>query len=412
MFTFRYILLSRSASTHDTSVSPNPLASSVLTLHPSTRARLERERQMVPLSKVATCAPQFIGVVNETQYYPRRTRPFYGLTYRPFCLHAHISCKATMSKLRCYGFVTLSLLSVACVSAWTNWQLSPRMPCTSKPKMLQPHISCLQNTRAEPYLNIWKVVMGAFHTAPRKTWCSPLECSMDAHNENTVDASTHEQTELMYDGEEYVLMPIPDRGKVSSHAIHGTLFKECCIERYDVYRRKRRQRDPAEISNDTANGNATHVTNLADVVAIVAVGSDLDGHNNIVHGGIMALLIDDVLGFGYFAVLLQEDELKKDTNNDNNGTTTSALIPDVVAVTANLNINYRAPVPSNSIVVVEATLVPNEESNGTRREKNKFNWNVKVMSLDRSTTYCQATSLYVIPKRQLFSQKKNETKEH
>ena len=51
---------------------------------------------LVPLSKVATCAPQFIGVVNETQYYPRRTRPFYGLTYLlqwgPVNEHMYMMC--------------------------------------------------------------------------------------------------------------------------------------------------------------------------------------------------------------------------------------------------------------------------------------------------------------------------------
>jgi acyl-coenzyme A thioesterase PaaI-like protein len=216
-----------------------------------------------------------------------------------------------------------------------------------------------------------------------------------------------QQAELMYKGKKYVLMPIPERGTVSTHAIHGTLFKKCCIERYDVYRREQNTIKAAATttSTDTEQVVPSQVPESAgaDVVAVVTLGSNLDGHNNIVHGGVLALVIDDVLGFGYFAVLLQEDEelrLGKNTSI-NDGTTAEAFRSNVIAVTANLNINYRAPVPSNSTVVVEATLVRNVESAETRREKNKFHWNVEVVSLDCATTYCQATSLYVIPKKQL-----------
>ena len=127
----------------------------------------------------------------------------------------------------------------------------------------------------------------------------------------------------------------------------------------------------------------------------------MNGHQNIVHGGILALLIDDVLGFGYFAILLQEYESRMHRNNDSEPV--DSFDPHVVAVTANLNINYRAPVLAGSTVVVEASIVLDDESTKRRRDKHKFHWNAKVMSLDRATTFCQATSLYVIPKRQLLS---------
>lgn len=357
-------------------------------------------------STFASVTPQVVRAENEFQLFPRRSRPCFELRHlyhRVRCLRSDAWYNSAVSKIRCCCLVTMSLLSVACVSAWTVRPYSPRMSYTTG--AVQPHKA---KTWIEPYRSVWKTILGAFHVERTKTWCSPLESSMDSYNEYTDAAFTQNQSELMYNGEQYLLMPIPDRGKLSTHAIHGTLFNDCCIARYDVYRKRRKSHSTTTNTARTTNATedkSTRVTEHADVVAIVTVGSDLDGHNNIVHGGIIALVIDDVLGFGYFAVLLQEAEQQWEKNG-NNSTTTDTILHDVVAVTANLNINYRAPVPSNSTIIVEATLVPNDELAETRREKNKFYWNVRVVSLDRTTTYCQGTSLYVIPKRQLLTKQK------
>ena len=264
-------------------------------------------------------------------------------------------------------------------------------------------------------------MFGAFRTAPSMTRCQPLEYdTIDSQNNDVVDALS--EAMIHYNGEQYELMPIPDRGKVSTHAIHGTLFKESCIERYDVYRRQKLNQDHHHHHHHgTTTKTATSIDTTremkpdsstdqhADVVAIVTFGSDLDGHQNIVHGGIIALIVDDVLGFGYFAILLREHECRMMerniySNNNNSTQQEDTFDPNIVAVTANLSINYRAPVPTNTTVVVEATIVLDDETAKSRRERNKFHWNVKVTSLDRATTYCQATSLYVIPKRQILLQ--------
>lgn len=63
------------------------------------------------------------------------------------------------------------------------------------------------------------------------------------------------------------------------------------------------------------------------------VGTKLDGHDGIVHGGLLATLIDEGLtrcGFPF--------------------------LPSKYGVTANLNLNYRAPVKANSYIVLEATV--------------------------------------------------------
>jgi acyl-coenzyme A thioesterase PaaI-like protein len=185
---------------------------------------------------------------------------------------------------------------------------------------------------------------------------------------------------------QYELMIVPDRGKLETHVIYGSLLKSNCIERYDVYRARRTW--PRGGSVDAADES------IPDVVGIVTVGENLDGHSGIVHGGIIALIIDDVLGFGYYAVLM--DEL------DSLGSKNSGVVDDymdVVAVTANLNINFRAPLPSGSTFIVEATLVSDGNEFERRTNKNKFHWEVQVTTLDRSVIFCQATSLYVIPKQ-------------
>jgi acyl-coenzyme A thioesterase PaaI-like protein len=181
-------------------------------------------------------------------------------------------------------------------------------------------------------------------------------------------------------------MPIPDRAKAETHAIYGALLKANCIERYEVYRARRQSQIADAI---TASAEA-----LPNVVAVVTVGSHLDGHSQIVHGGIIALIVDDILGFGYYAVLMDE---KESLGGKNDGIINDYT--DVIAVTANLNINFRAPISSGSTFVVEASLISDIDKQERRTDQNKFHWDVQVKSPDRSLTYCQATSLFVIPKQ-------------
>ncbi|KAF5102755.1 hypothetical protein D0Z00_000247 [Geotrichum galactomycetum] len=63
------------------------------------------------------------------------------------------------------------------------------------------------------------------------------------------------------------------------------------------------------------------------------VGTKLDGHDGIVHGGLLATLIDEGLtrcGFPY--------------------------LPSKYGVTGNLNLNYRAPVRADSYIVLETSV--------------------------------------------------------
>jgi len=67
------------------------------------------------------------------------------------------------------------------------------------------------------------------------------------------------------------------------------------------------------------------------IVSVFYLGSDLSGHQGIVHGGMLATLLDEGLARCCFP-----------------------LLPNGVAVTANLNVDYRKPVPADQYVVLRA----------------------------------------------------------
>jgi acyl-coenzyme A thioesterase PaaI-like protein len=147
----------------------------------------------------------------------------------------------------------------------------------------------------------------------------------------------------------YQQMEIPDRAQVPGHALFGVLIGKDLIESYEVYKR------PQE---DTESENV--------LVVLVKFGTRLDGHSGVVHGGILSLIFDDALGFGYEALGVH------------------------MAVTANLKVDFRAPVPAGAKVRVDAQL--------EYREGRKLFWKAQMTSLDKSILYAEATSLYIVPR--------------
>ena len=67
-------------------------------------------------------------------------------------------------------------------------------------------------------------------------------------------------------------------------------------------------------------------------VMVFYLGADLCGHPGVVHGGALATIIDEGLARSCFHAL-----------------------PNKIGMTANLSINYRAPIPADSFVVLRAT---------------------------------------------------------
>lgn len=78
----------------------------------------------------------------------------------------------------------------------------------------------------------------------------------------------------------------------------------------------------------------------SELVVVYHVGDKVDGHDGIVHGGFLATLMDEGLTRCGFP-----------------------LLPNKYGVTASLEMNYRAPTPSNSYIVLKGKV---DEANGRR----------------------------------------------
>lgn len=70
------------------------------------------------------------------------------------------------------------------------------------------------------------------------------------------------------------------------------------------------------------------------LVSIFYLGDDVCGHPGVVHGGLLATILDEGLAFCCFPAL-----------------------PNKIAVTANLNIDYRKPAPAGGYFVLRAKTV-------------------------------------------------------
>ncbi|KAI1111005.1 HotDog domain-containing protein [Nemania sp. NC0429] len=108
------------------------------------------------------------------------------------------------------------------------------------------------------------------------------------------------------------------------------------------------------------------------LVAISYLGRELCGHPGIIHGGLLATMLDEGLARCCFAAL-----------------------PHKVGVTANLNVNYRAPAPADSYVVLRATT--------TRTEGRKAWVQGRIETLvgegETPVVLAEATALFVSPKQ-------------
>lgn len=177
------------------------------------------------------------------------------------------------------------------------------------------------------------------------------------------------------DDDSLELVQIPARGQVSTHAIYGNLMHATGIQAYNVYRclavkpqiRHLQQEWLKQQQQQQVADSAPLSIEPRVVQATVKLGHALDGHRGTTHGGILALLLDDFLGHAYEAM----------------------GVP--LAVTANLNIDFKAPVPTAARIQLRAHL--------TQWQGRKLYWQAQVVGEgDGSLAYCNATSLYIIPR--------------
>jgi len=97
---------------------------------------------------------------------------------------------------------------------------------------------------------------------------------------------------------------------VKDHALHDTLNGPGRVEQYDMYINKQKE----------------------ELLAVIKLGKSLNGYPGVVHGGILGLLLDN--SFGILFLNLDKP----------------------LSVTANLDINYRAPTYASTLVVLHARI--------------------------------------------------------
>jgi acyl-coenzyme A thioesterase PaaI-like protein len=110
---------------------------------------------------------------------------------------------------------------------------------------------------------------------------------------------------------------------------------------------------------------------LPRLVQIAYLGESLCGHPTIVHGGLLATLLDEGLARACFPAL-----------------------PNKVGVTASLKIDYRAPCPAGSYVVLKA-----ETTKVEGRKAWVKGW-IEQLTEDGEpgVKYCEAEALFIEPK--------------
>lgn len=159
------------------------------------------------------------------------------------------------------------------------------------------------------------------------------------------------------DSYHYEKMNHPSRTTSESHVIFGHLLQPNLLEKYHIYKR----------INHNNSSNTTNNTMQEIVVADIRLGERLDGHEGVVHGGILALLIDDTMGYAFEAMDVSH------------------------AVTANLHIDYRLPVPAGTLIVVKVYL---KEQVGR-----KLYYQAEITCpKDSKKVYAEASSLFIIPR--------------
>jgi len=157
-----------------------------------------------------------------------------------------------------------------------------------------------------------------------------------------------------------------ERPLLDSHAVFGALLDDGLIERFNVYQR---------VSATGAKQLEHSASSKREmVVADIKLGTRLNGHGGIVHGGIVSLLFDEAMGWAH-ECLEEEGVLRIDDSS-------------TIAVTANLTVDFRAPFRQDSEAVIR---VYHEETKGR-----KIFFSATLESKDGTVLFAEAKSLFIL----------------
>jgi len=105
----------------------------------------------------------------------------------------------------------------------------------------------------------------------------------------------------------------------------------------------KRESAKGQLKQRTSHGGVTQVPDNPDCVMLLSLGRPgLDGHPSVIHGGMACAILDEMMGL---CVMLHHQHVSG---------------PRDSLFTVNLNVTYRAPVPTPSDVLVRCWLVGRE----------------------------------------------------
>jgi 3'-phosphoadenosine 5'-phosphosulfate synthase len=113
-----------------------------------------------------------------------------------------------------------------------------------------------------------------------------------------------------------------------------------------------------------------------DITILAYLGSDLSGHPGVVHGGCMATLIDEGFARCCFGKL-----------------------PNKIGMTANLNINYKAPLPTDSYICLRGRTIKVDG----RKAWVEGHLESLAKPGQAPTVHCNATALFIEPRQTAVS---------
>lgn len=109
-----------------------------------------------------------------------------------------------------------------------------------------------------------------------------------------------------------------------------------------------------------------------ELYVIAHLGTDVCGHDGIVHGGLLATLLDEGLARCCFPAL-----------------------PNRIGVTANLNINYRKPTRANQLMLLKARTIKVE---GRKAWVEGHIESLPMTTSETPVTLVEATALFIEPR--------------
>ena len=176
-----------------------------------------------------------------------------------------------------------------------------------------------------------------------------------------------------FQAERYQRVVLPDNLLQSHHAVFGKsglLGADGSLERFDIWYHPPRRRQPAPGGKQTPSRKRNE-EHAELVVFDLQVGHKLTGHGGLVHGGIISLLFDEAIGWGYQCFAHESHcRGRGDGSHKRRHVDKRPAIDQTIqwkdldatqpAVTANLNVTYKQPLPAGQRCLLRVYHVQSE----------------------------------------------------